>query len=225
MVASLLVSVMLLGFKLSALKRLVQVNQRRTELQAALVLLGPKAEKEELAVWLDDVTHDMAQRQARIAEMASPSGRVYTTMENAAGARCAGMLEWFDSSSEGVTRLRRPVSIMRLETKQDPATRRLMDRVEANIRADPWDVVAYILNLDSRIVQSVTAADANLVRFECLGAVNAHHTVGFGRFKAPGGNGPDLCHLDDRKAGGGEPADVRGGRGGRSKAREDNSQG
>ena len=181
-----MVSVVLLGFNLSALKRLVQVNQRRTELQAALVLLKPKAEEEELAVWLDDVEHDMAQRQARIAEMASPSGRVYTTMENGAGARCAGMLEWFDSSSEGVTRLTRPVSIMRLETKTDPATRRLMDRVEANIRADPRDVVAYILNLDSRIVQSVTAADANLVRFECLGAVNAHHTVGFGRFKAPG---------------------------------------
>jgi hypothetical protein len=185
-VASLLVSVALLGFKLSALKRLVQVNQRRTELQAALVLLEPKAEKEELAAWLDDVTHDMAQRQARIAEMASPSGQMYSTTEIEAVARCAGMLEWFDSSSDGVTQLTRPVGIMRLETKQDPATRRLMDRVEANIRADPRDVVAYILNLDSRIVLSVAAADANLVRFECLGAVNAHHTVGFGRFKARG---------------------------------------
>jgi len=111
---------------------------------------------------------------------------VYSTTEHEAVARCAGMLGWFDSSSEGVTRLMRPMSIIRLETKQDPATRRLMDRVEANIRADPRDVIAYILNLDSRIVQSAIAADANLVRFECLGAVNAHHTVGFGRFKAPG---------------------------------------
>ena len=49
-VASLLVSVVLLGFKLSALKRLVQVNQRRTELQAALVSLQPKVEAEKLAV-------------------------------------------------------------------------------------------------------------------------------------------------------------------------------
>ena len=45
-VASLLVSVGLLGFKLSAVKRLVQVTQRRTELQAALVLLEPEVEAE-----------------------------------------------------------------------------------------------------------------------------------------------------------------------------------
>jgi hypothetical protein len=55
-VASLLVSAVLLGFKLSALKRLVQVNQRRTELQAALILLEPEVEAEKLAVWLADVT-------------------------------------------------------------------------------------------------------------------------------------------------------------------------
>ena len=184
--ASLLVSTVLLGFKLSVAKRLVQVNQRRIELQEALSLLQPKVEEEELAVFLADVQHDTSQRQAWIAEMASPSGRMYSTTEIEALEKCSGMLEWFDSSSDGVTQLTRPVSIMRLETKTDPATRRLMDRVEANIRADPWDVVAYILNLDSRVVHSVTAADANLVRFECLGAVNAHHTVGFGRFKAPG---------------------------------------
>ena len=177
---------MLLGFKLSAVKRLVQLNQRRIELQEALSLLQPKVEEEELAVFLDDVQHDTSQRQARIAEMASPSGRTYSTTEIEALGTCAGMLELFDSSSDGVTQLARPVSIIRLETKQDPATRRLIDRVEANIRADPRDVVAYILNLDSRIIQSLNSADVNLVRFECLAAVNAHHTVGFGRFKATG---------------------------------------
>jgi hypothetical protein len=147
------------------------------------LLLLPKVEEEELAVFLGDVQHDTSQRQARIAEMASPSGRRYSTTEIEALKTCTGMLELFDSSSDGVTQLTRPVSIVRLETKQDPATRRLIDRVEANIRADPWDVVAYILNLDSRIIQSL---NSNLVRFECLAAVNAHHTVGFGRFKATG---------------------------------------
>jgi hypothetical protein len=80
-VASLLVSVVLLGFKLSALKRLVQVNQRRTELKAALVLLEPKVETEKLAVWLADVEHDAKQREERIAAMDSAAGRVYTTLE------------------------------------------------------------------------------------------------------------------------------------------------
>ena len=94
-VASLLVSVVMLGFKLSALKRLVEVTLRRTELKAALAFLQPKLEEESAAGWLDDTTHDAAQRHARIGEMASPSGRVYTAMENAAierGAACATQL-------------------------------------------------------------------------------------------------------------------------------------
>ena len=68
-VASLLVSVVLLGFKSSALKRLAGVAQRRSELLAALASLQPKLEEEDLAVWLDDVEHDTAQRQARIREI------------------------------------------------------------------------------------------------------------------------------------------------------------
>jgi hypothetical protein len=185
-VASLSVSLVLMGFKLSAIEGLVQVNQRRTELKAALALLQPKVEDEDLAMFLADVGHDTKQRQARIAEMALPSGRMYSTMENQALQTCSGMLELFDSSSDGVTQLTRSASIMRLETKHDPAHRRLVDRVEATIGADPRDVVAYILNSDSRFIQSLNAANPNLVRFECLESVNAHHTVGYGRFKARG---------------------------------------
>jgi hypothetical protein len=47
-VASLSVSLVLMGFKLSALKRLVQVNQRRTELKECLELLQPKVEEPSL---------------------------------------------------------------------------------------------------------------------------------------------------------------------------------
>jgi hypothetical protein len=43
---SLLVSVMLLGHKFTALKQLVYVKQRRSELQTALGLLQPKLEEE-----------------------------------------------------------------------------------------------------------------------------------------------------------------------------------
>ena len=79
-VASLVVSAILLGFKLSALKRLVQVNQRRTELLEDLALLQPKLDDENLAMFLEDVDHDTEQRQARIAEMALPTGRLYSRM-------------------------------------------------------------------------------------------------------------------------------------------------
>ena len=49
-VASLSVSLLLLGYKFNGVRRLVQVNQRRTELKAALALLPvhPKMEEERL---------------------------------------------------------------------------------------------------------------------------------------------------------------------------------
>ena len=70
-----MVSTVLLGFKLSAAKRLVQVNQRRIELKATLVVLEPKLEAEKLAAWLADVDHDAKQREDRIAAMDSDAAR------------------------------------------------------------------------------------------------------------------------------------------------------
>jgi hypothetical protein len=181
-VASLSVSLVLMGFKLSALKRLVQVNQRRTELKAALELLQPKVEEEALAMFLEDVAHDAEQRQARIAEMALPSGLVYSTMENHAVARCLGMFDMFGSNSPGATQPNRSATMKRLETKFDEATRLLLGFADAEIRADPLLVVAYCLNADGR---HVSMPHPNRVRYEVF-HINAHHIVTFIRFKATG---------------------------------------
>jgi hypothetical protein len=181
-VASLSVSLVLMGFKLSALKRLVQLSQRRTELKADLQLLQPKVEEEALVVFLDDLHHDATQRQARIAEMALPSGLVYSTMENHAVARCLGMFEMFDSNLVGATPLNRSASMVRLETKFDEATRLLLGFADAEIRADPLLIVAYCLNADGRCVST---PHRNRIRYEVF-HINAHHTVTFVRYKAPG---------------------------------------
>jgi hypothetical protein len=166
-----------MGFKLSAVEGLVQVNQRRKELIAALELLQPKVEEEALVVFLDDLHHDATQRQARIADLASPSGRVYSTMENGAVETLFRMLRPFEGSS---------ASANRSETKHDAATGRLYGYAEVQIRADPLDIVAFMLCADSRYSQSSNAANPRMVRVDTLEHVNAHHTIVFLRHKLPG---------------------------------------
>jgi hypothetical protein len=184
-VASLLVSVVLLGFKLSALKRLVQVNQRRTELKAALVLLQPKVEAEKLAVWLANVEHDVNQREDRIAAMDSAVGRVYKISEAEMLAKGAEMFAVFEASSAGAKRLTHSPLIMYSETKLDVATHLLYGRAAAMVRATPEEIVAYFLNYDGRFMQS-TFDPAVFVRCELLHNVNAHHAIVFNRVKATG---------------------------------------
>ena len=70
-VASLLVSVLALGFKLNELPLIVQMNQRRNELKANLILLQRQLELEDLVIWLDQTALDTAHRQEWIAAMES----------------------------------------------------------------------------------------------------------------------------------------------------------
>jgi hypothetical protein len=184
-VASLLVSVMLLGFKLSALKSLVQVTQRRTELRVALASLQPRLEEEDLAGFLDDIDHDKEQREVRIGELALASGRVYSTVENEAVERCLGMFDVFDSSSTASgAQPGNSAANTKSEIKYDAATGLTFGRAEAEIRADVLELVADTLNVDSRRFRN--APDPALVRFELLATVNAHHSIAFWRCKAKG---------------------------------------
>jgi hypothetical protein len=48
------------------------------------------------------------------------------------------------------------------------------------------EIVAYILNDDSRYFKSLYAADPNFVRAQVLETPNAHHTITFIRYKATG---------------------------------------
>ena len=183
MVASLLVSVLLLGFKLSALRRLVQVNQRRTELKVALLWLQSKLEDEHLATWMDDVGHDAERRHARIGELALASGNVYSTMEKELIEKGRALFALFESSSAGVTQLKHSELVLCSETKLDEATRLLLGQAAAMVRATPQEIVAYLLNYDSRHLKSLTDKSVVLVRSEALEHVNAHHTIIFNRGK------------------------------------------
>jgi hypothetical protein len=185
-VASLLVSVVWLGFKLSALKRLVQVNQRRTELKAALILLQPKVEAEKLAVWLADVEHDAKQREDRIAAMDSASGRVYTMPEASLLAQGAGMFAVFEASSAGAKQLAHSATVLYSETKLDAATGLLFGRAAAMVRATPQEMVAFSLDYDSRFNQSRTDPTV-WVRSEVVEHVNAHQMIAFNRVKPGAG--------------------------------------
>ena len=184
-IASLLVSVVLLGFKLNALKRLVQVNQRRTELQAALVSLQPKVGAEKLAVWLADVEHDAKQREDRIAAMDVAAGRVYDMLEAELLAKGAAMFAAFEASSAGAKRLTHSALILYSETKLDAATGLLFGRAAAMVRATPQEIVAYYLDCDGRFNQS-TIDPTVFIRSEVVEHVNSHHTIIFNRCKATG---------------------------------------
>jgi hypothetical protein len=184
-VASVLVSVVLLGFKLSALKRLVQVNQRRTELQATLESLQPKVEAEKLAVWLGDVKRDAKQREDRIAAMDSANGRVYNALEAELLKKGADMFAVFEASSAGVKQLKHSATVLYSETKLDAATGLLFGRAAAMVRATPQEIVAYCLNYDSRHIKSITDPTV-FIRLEVLQDVDAHHTIVFNRCKATG---------------------------------------
>jgi hypothetical protein len=168
---------LLLGYKFNGVRRLVQVNQRRTELKAALALLHPKMEEERLVAFLDDVHHDTMQRRAKINELAAPSGLAYSTMENGAIETCLGMFRLFEGSSLRLTRS---------QTKYDAASRRLYGHAVVEVRADPLAIVAYMLCYDSRTMQSANAANPRMVRFEVVATVNAKHTIVFTRYTAPG---------------------------------------
>jgi hypothetical protein len=188
-VASLLVSVVLLGYKLSALKRLVQVNQRRTELKAALVLLEPRVEAEKLAVWLADAEHDAKQREDRIAAMDSAAGRVYDMLEAEVLAKGAEMFAMFEASLAGVKQLQHSPLVTCSETKLDEATGLLLGRAAAIVRATPQEIVAYMLNSDSRFIQSTTNPTV-FIRSDVVEHVNAHQMILFSKLKL----GPGLSH-------------------------------
>ncbi len=183
MLGSLLLSVLLVGIKLTAANEIVQSITRRKELKANLLLLQVSLEDEDKKSWIEDVTHDTTQRRDRILELGSASGLSCTTTEKEILQKGAAMLAVFEASSTGLKQLEHSESIMYSETKLDEATHLLLGRAAAMVRATPQEIVAYCLNYDSRHIQSRPGAN---VRAEVLQHVNAHCTIVFNRVRAPG---------------------------------------
>jgi hypothetical protein len=95
------------------------------------------------------------------------------------------MFAVFEASSAGAKQLEHSELIMYSETKLDEATGLLLGRSAALIRAAPQEIVANLLNFDSRFNQSSSAA-GTYVRSEVLEHVNAHCMIIFNRVRALG---------------------------------------
>ncbi len=149
-------------------------------------MLQPQVEAEKLDAWLADVEHDAKQREDRIAEMGLSSGGSYSSMEKDVIEKSNAPFGLFERRSASSIQRKHAATITLSETSQDPVTRQLFGHVKAEIRADSLDLVAFILNDDSRFMRSLDAADAACVRSEVVATVNPHHRVVFMRFKAPG---------------------------------------
>ncbi len=187
--ASLLVSVLLVGIKVTAAKEIVQIIERRKELKTNLALLQKVLQVEAKKSWIEDVTHDTKQQREMIAELGSASGLSYSHTEEALVKKGDAMLAVFEASSAGAKQYRHSALITCSETKLDAATGLLLGRAVVSIRARPQEIVAHLLDYDSRFNQSTTDP-AVYVRSEAVEHVNAHHTTSFNRLKL----GPGLSH-------------------------------
>jgi hypothetical protein len=143
-------------------------------------------EIEDTKAWIKDVEFDTKQREDRIAELESASGQVYDLREDALIAKGPSMFALFEASSAAAKQLQHSALVLYSETKLDEATGLLYGRAAAMVRATPQEIVAYLLNYDSRFMQSITDP-AVWVRSETLEHFNAHHTIVFNRLKLGAG--------------------------------------
>jgi hypothetical protein len=188
--ASLLVSVLMVGFKLNSAKEIVQIIERRQELQMNLSMVRRLLEIENTKAWIKDVAHDTKQREDRIAELESASGHVYDLLEDALIAKGDAMFAVFEASSAGAKQLKHSALIMYSHMKLDEASGLLYGRAAAMIRATPQEIVAnFLVSVDSRFTQS-TIDPTVFIRSDVVERVNSHQTVVFNRLKV----GPGLLH-------------------------------
>ena len=181
---SLIVSVFLVGVKVTAVKELVVLVERRKELKANLSLLLRKLEDDDLADWLGDIALDVVQREEAIDAIAAD--QVHTVVEDDGIDRGIAIFAQYDNSSAPVTQLKRSVTITRSETKLDEAGRLLLGRAEAEVPAEPKEIIAYSLNYDGRHIQS-DQDQAVDVRVETVAKLNDHHVIIFNRKKLGSG--------------------------------------
>ncbi len=183
--ASLLVSVLMVGFKLNSAHEIVQLIRRRQELQVNLSMVRRLLEIEDTKAWIEDVEFDKKQREVRIAELESASGQAYDLLEDALIAKGDAMFAVFEASSAGATKLKHSALILYSETKLDAATGLLFGRAAAMVRATPLEIIAHVLHQESRYMKS-TRDPTVIIRLEVLERANAHHTIIYTRCKATG---------------------------------------
>ena len=106
--------------------------------------------------------------------------QVYSVEERAAIARGMALLGSFEAGRGKAKTLKRTASTLRrpARIKHDVRTGHLVGEAEAVVHASVMDVVAYLMQLDSRHYVSTSDPAVDL-RFEVLATVNEHHVVLF----------------------------------------------
>jgi hypothetical protein len=137
----------------------------------------PAARDETLEVWLNDAQDDGAWRDATVQEMRK-GGHPYSPEEAVLIARGMALLGTFRAGKGKARSMRRSKTVEHAETKHDEKSGLLIGHVEADVRASPEQVVAYLMHFDSKFFRS-TLNPAVDVRREVLEVQSPHHTVVF----------------------------------------------
>jgi hypothetical protein len=125
--------------------------------------------------WHVDVAHDRETRRDFIGKLTSHE-QSYNTVESQSIASGVAFIEIFSSSlsSEAGSQAR---------WKFDANSNRLICYTEGIVRgASPEDVIAYLMDIESRFIQADQNRDV-MVRFEILEKVNDHHNAIFTEVK------------------------------------------
>jgi hypothetical protein len=177
--ASLLVSILLIGMKLNAARDIAVLVERRKELKTNLLLLRRRVQDEDKDAWLDNIVHDTAQRQEIIDEIGPAYDQVHSTAERVTIDEGMAVFSQYDSSSAPVTQLKSSAAVTRSETKLIEAGRSL-GRMEAKVCASPLEIIAYILNYDSHHARSCRDPAFDVFS-KMVERVNDHHIITFSR--------------------------------------------
>jgi hypothetical protein len=175
-VASLMVSVLLLGKKTTLGAQIVRTVNRRKELHRNLELLMYHLEEEDLQDWLHAVAKDQEDRDQKVRSLQS-STEQYTPLEIATITAGLGTLGGM-SSAVGKINRKHGDTVELAYTRFDKESNRLIGEVRAVIRgASPELLTAYMMNPVSShnklLVQAITT------RMEILEQISVHHAIFF----------------------------------------------
>jgi hypothetical protein len=130
--------------------------------------------------WRADVAHDRGRRAHYIQPMKATE-QTYTASENEVVARALGLFGAFARrhGRAHTRRLHRPATVDRLQIKHDERSGGYIGEGEAKISgATPEDVVAYLMDVNSRHFQSRLSRELYKC-YEVRDVVNEHHSIVF----------------------------------------------
>jgi hypothetical protein len=135
------------------------------------------AQDEEARAWLNDARDDGAWRAATVQEMREGE-HSYTPEETALIATGLALLGTFGAGNGKARSMRRSKTVELAETKHDEKSGLLIGHVEAEVRASPEQVVAFLMHIDSKFFRSILNPERD-ERQEVLEVKSPHHAVAF----------------------------------------------